>query len=57
MGDSLHLIVDDASRRAAELQSRLTVAGVPFEEIIQVTPTVEDLFVNAIAGKSDQREK
>jgi ABC-2 type transport system ATP-binding protein len=49
-GDGVHLVVDDAARRAPELRARLTAAGTPFENIEQVAPSIEDLFVHAVSG-------
>lgn len=49
-GDGLHVVVDDAGRRIPELETRLQHAGVPFQAIHQVTPTIEDLFVDAITS-------
>ena len=49
-GDGLHVVVDDAVRRIPEFEARLTAAGVPFDSIQQVAPTIEDLFVDAVAG-------
>lgn len=56
-GDGLHVVVDDAQRRIPELDSRLKNAQVPFETIRQVTPTIEDLFVDAVTsgGGGQQR--
>ncbi len=50
-GDGVHIVVDSASRRVPEFKSRLKHAGVLFETIHQVTPTIEDLFVDAVAGE------
>jgi hypothetical protein len=36
--------------RIPELDARLKEARVPFDEIRQVTPTIEDLFVEAVGG-------
>jgi ABC-2 type transport system ATP-binding protein len=47
-GDGLHLVVDDAKRRIPEFEIRLKTAGVPFQSVRQVTPTIEDLFVDAV---------
>jgi ABC-2 type transport system ATP-binding protein len=47
-GDGLHLVVDDAARRIPEFKTRLQT--VPFDAIQQVTPTIEDLFVDAVSG-------
>jgi drug efflux transport system ATP-binding protein len=48
-GDGVHIVVDDVSRRAPEFQSRLQTAQVPFDQIQSVTPTIEDLFVDAVS--------
>jgi len=49
-GDGVHLVVDDAARRAPELRSRLIASGTRFENIEQVAPSIEDLFVHAVTG-------
>lgn len=49
-GDGLHVVVDDAKRRIPEFESRLKNAQIPFEPIRQVTPTIEDLFVDAVTS-------
>jgi hypothetical protein len=43
--------VDDGPRRIPELRARLEAAGVPFDEIGLVQPTLEDLFVAMVEGK------
>ncbi len=50
VGDRLRLLVDDASKRVPELQARLASLNAPFDRIEQTTATIEDLFVQAIAG-------
>lgn len=47
-GDGIHVVVDDARMRIPEFETRLKDAGVAFETIGQVTPTIEDLFVDAV---------
>src|SRR5215813_2414869 len=47
-GDGVHLVVDDAARRSSEFEQRLHQASVPFDSIHQVTPSIEDLFVDAV---------
>jgi hypothetical protein len=47
-GDGLHVVVDDASRRIPEFEARLNCAGVPFDAILKVAPSIEDLFVDAV---------
>jgi ABC-2 type transport system ATP-binding protein len=49
-GDRLHVVVDDAARRISEFEARLNDARVPFNTIQQVTPTIEDLFVDAVSS-------
>ncbi len=49
-GDGLHVVVDDAVRRIPEFETLLKNAGVPFDAIQQVAPTIEDLFVDAVSG-------
>lgn len=57
VGDGLHLVVKDASRMISELHSIITSANVPFDSIEQVTPTVEDLFVEAVKGNTKGNER
>lgn len=57
VGDGVHLVVDDADRRIPELRARLTMAGLPFDKIAEVTPSIEDLFVAAVRGESSRRER
>ena len=45
MGDSVNVVVDDAARRASELAAALGAAGVSFDEIERIAPSIEDLFV------------
>ena len=47
VGDGVHLVVDDAARRIPELQAKLQAAGLPFDRVEEVAPTIEDLFVAA----------
>ncbi len=48
-GDGVHVVVDDVDRRIPEFTARLTAAHVPFDAMQQVVPTIEDLFVDAVA--------
>jgi len=54
LGDGLRLIVDDASMRVPELRGRIESANLRVDRIEAVTPTVEDLFVQAV-GKTGAR--
>lgn len=49
-GDGVHVVVDDAAKRIPEFDARLKRAGIAFDSIQQVSPTVEDLFVDAVSG-------
>jgi ABC-2 type transport system ATP-binding protein len=57
VGDGLHLVVKDATRMVPELKSIINSANLSFDSIEQVTPTVEDLFVEAVKGDTKGREK
>jgi len=48
-GDGIHVVVDDA-KRILEFEARLKSAKVPFESMNQVTPSIEDLFVDAVSS-------
>jgi ABC-2 type transport system ATP-binding protein len=48
VGDAVHVFVDDADRRISDLGAQLTGRQIPFDEILHVTPTIEDLFVEAV---------
>ena len=47
-GDGLHVVVDNAARRIPEFEARLKCANIPFDAIIEVAPSIEDLFVDAV---------
>jgi ABC-2 type transport system ATP-binding protein len=50
VGDGVHLVVDDATRRIPELRAKLQAARLPFDRLEEVAPTIEDLFVAATSG-------
>lgn len=54
-GDGVHVVVDDAAQRIPEFETRLRQAQVPFEAIHRVTPTIEDLFVDAVTSGTGGR--
>jgi ABC-2 type transport system ATP-binding protein len=54
VGDAVHLFVDDAELRMPALGARLSAREIPFDEIHRVTPTIEDLFVEAVRKDSTQ---
>lgn len=49
-GDGLHVVVDEAARRIPEFETQLKNARIPFDGIQEVSPTIEDLFVDAVGG-------
>jgi ABC-2 type transport system ATP-binding protein len=55
LGDTVRLVVDDATKRIGEFEARLRAAGVPFSEFTPVEPSVEDVFV-ATVGASTTRD-
>jgi ABC-2 type transport system ATP-binding protein len=55
VGDGVHVVVDDAGQRIPQFQEGLQEAGVPFQAIVQVTPSIEDLFVSAVEAKGRGR--
>jgi ABC-2 type transport system ATP-binding protein len=55
VGDRVHVFVDDASRRLAELRAFLDARQVPYQSVEQVAPSIEDLFVSAVERESAAR--
>ena len=53
MGDSVHVVVDDAARRAGELRAALEHAGVAVDEIERIAPSIEDLFVSLLTAEGE----
>jgi len=49
-GDGVHIVVDNAIRRIPEFKARLERGRISFDEMRQVAPTIEDLFVDAVEG-------
>jgi ABC-2 type transport system ATP-binding protein len=52
VGNEVHLLIDDAGNRVAQVRSMLEASHCAFEEIFIVEPSIEDLFVNAVAAES-----
>ncbi len=48
-GEELRLVVDDPRRRIGELRARLEAASIPFRALVEVPPSVEDVFVDSIS--------
>jgi ABC-2 type transport system ATP-binding protein len=54
IGDAVHLFVDDAAQRSPEVIRILEAKGLPYQEVVRITPTIEDLFVEAVTGQAGQ---
>ncbi|HSC56183.1 MAG TPA: ABC transporter ATP-binding protein [Nitrospira sp.] len=54
VGDGVHLVVDQSASRIPELRSKLQAAGISFDRLEEVPPTIEDLFVAATSGEKDR---
>jgi ABC-2 type transport system ATP-binding protein len=53
MGDSVHVVVDDASRRTGELEAAMRQRDVSFDGIERISPSIEDLFVSLLTGEDE----
>jgi ABC-2 type transport system ATP-binding protein len=53
VGDGVHLMLDSAERRIPELRQRLRAAGIPFDQMVQIPATVEDLFVSSVQARAE----
>jgi ABC-2 type transport system ATP-binding protein len=49
-GDGVHIVVDNAARRIPEFTAKLERAKIPFDAILEVAPSIEDLFVDAVGA-------
>ncbi len=45
VGDGVHAVVDAAGLRIPQIREALAAAGVPFDDVAVVRPSIEDLFV------------
>jgi ABC-2 type transport system ATP-binding protein len=52
-GDGVHIVVDDAARRIPEFAAMLKRANIPFDAMQQVSPSIEDLFIDAVSAGVD----
>jgi drug efflux transport system ATP-binding protein len=57
VGDGVHLVVDDAERRIPELRRYVESAGLPFQSIGHVAPSIEDIFVATTSRGEGRRER
>ena len=53
VGDSVHIVVDDAERRLSPIEKALTASGLPFETPVRTAPTIEDLSVTLQKPRKD----
>ncbi len=49
LGDSVHVVVDDAKRRIPEFERALAAAGIPYEQLEPLPPSIEDLFASLLS--------
>lgn len=53
MGDSVHVVVDDAGLRSGEIRAALERGGVAIDDIERIAPSIEDLFVSLLTTASE----
>jgi ABC-2 type transport system ATP-binding protein len=53
-GDLLHVFVDDAARRAPEVQAALAGEGISAEGLRQTRPRMEEAFISLIRKQSEE---
>jgi ABC-2 type transport system ATP-binding protein len=53
-GDLLHVFVDDAARRTAEMQAALAGAGISAEGLRRTRPRMEEAFISLIRKRSEE---
>lgn len=57
-GDRLHVFIDDAKRRAPEIESALQSAGVHVTQIRQAAPHLQEAFISLVTHQTaDRRPK
>jgi ABC-2 type transport system ATP-binding protein len=52
VGDGVHVYVDRAVDRAAELRASLEAAGIAVDSLEPIAPSIEDLFVSAVEART-----
>ena len=55
VGSGVHVVVDDADLRIPQLRAALRAAEVPFSDIAQATPSVEDVFLALVEHDGPQQ--
>lgn len=53
MGDSVHVVVDNAARRTGELEAAMRQGDASFDGIERISPSIEDLFVSLLTGEEE----
>jgi ABC-2 type transport system ATP-binding protein len=54
-GDLLHVFVDDAGRRASEVEEALAAAGIGFQGMRQTRPRMEEAFISLIRRRLEEQ--
>jgi len=54
-GDLLHVFVDDAARRASDIEQALGRAGIVVEDLRQTRPRMEEAFISLIRRRSEEK--
>jgi len=54
MGDTVHIVVDDAARRTPEILAQLRASGAQFGEVKEIPPAVEDVFVYTVSQQRSE---
>jgi ABC-2 type transport system ATP-binding protein len=54
-GDLLHVFVDDAARRAPDIEQALGRAGIAVESLRQTRPRMEEAFISLIRKRSEEQ--
>jgi ABC-2 type transport system ATP-binding protein len=54
-GDRVHVFVDDSARRLPELRAYLDQRHVTYDSVVQVAPSVEDLFVSEVEREQSRQ--
>jgi ABC-2 type transport system ATP-binding protein len=56
-GDRLHVFVDDANKRQAEIEAALNAAGVRISQIRPAEPHLQEAFISLVTHQSDGGRK